>query len=113
MVASPNHITLRQRKMAWREMFLSSTCKYAVMVFIVLFGVLYVLQTSSISAKGFTMSDLEEQIHVLENENQKVEFEIAIHRSMKSIEERLKSMNLVTVDSAQYATLVSNALTMR
>ncbi len=113
MVASPNHITLRQRKMAWREMFLSSTCKYAVMVFIVLFGVLCVLQTSSISAKGFVMSDLEQQIQVLENENQKVEFEIATHRSMKSIEQRLQSMNLVTVDNAQYATLAGNSVAMR
>ncbi len=113
MVASPNHITLRQRKMAWREMFLSSTCKYAVMVFIVLFGVLYVLQTSSISAKGFAMSDLEEQIQILENDNQKVEFEIATHRSMKSIEQRLQSMNLVTVDNAQYATLTGNSVAMR
>lgn len=113
MVASPNHITLRQRKMAWREMFLSSTCKYAVMVFIVLFGVLYVLQTSSISAKGFAMSDLEEQIQILENDNQKVEFEIATHRSMKSIEERLKTMNLVNADNVQYVSFVGNALTMR
>ena len=113
MVASPNHITLRQRKMAWREMFLSSTCKYAVMVFIVLFGVLYVLQTSSISAKGFAMSDLEQQIQTLENDNQKVEFEIATHRSMKSIEQRLQSMNLVTVDNAQYATLTGNSVAMR
>ncbi len=113
MVASPNHITLRQRKMAWREMFLSSTCKCAVMVFIVFFGVLYVLQTSSISAKGFAMSDLEQQIQTLENENQKVEFEIATHRSMKSIEQRLQSMNLVTVDNAQYATLTGNSVAMR
>lgn len=113
MVASPNHITLRQRKMAWREMFLSSTCKYAVMVFIVLFGVLYVLQTSSISAKGFAMSDLEQQIQALENENQKVEFEIATHRSMKSIEERLKGGGFVTVDDAQYATLTGNSVAMR
>ena len=113
MVASPNHITLRQRKMAWREMFLSSTCKYAVMVFIVLFGVLYVLQTSSISAKGFAMSDLERQIQILENDNQKVEFEIATYRSMKSIEQRLKGMNLVTVDNAQYATLTGNSVAMR
>lgn len=113
MVASPNHITLRQKRMAWREMFLSSTCKYAIMVFIVFFSILYVLQTSSISAKGFAMSDLEKQIQILENENQKVEFQIATHRSMKSIEERLKSMNLVVVDNAQYATLAGNALTMR
>lgn len=113
MVASPNHITLRQRKMAWREMFLSSTCKYAIMVFIILFGILYVLQTSSISAKGFAMSDLEQQIQVLENENQKLGFEIANYRSMKSIEKRLQNMNLVVVDNIQYATLIGNSVAMR
>ena len=113
MVSCPNHITLREKKCAWKEMLLGNTCRGVFMVFIILFGVLYVLKTSSLSAKGCEISDLEKQIQVLQNENQKLDFEIAANSSMKSIEKRLKNMNLVVADKVEYATLVSNAMARR
>jgi len=110
MVSCPNHLTLREKKCAWQEMLLGKTCRIFCLIFVVVFGLLYVLKVSTLSAKGCEITDLEKQIQTLQNENQKLEFEIATNRSMKSIEERLKSMNLVVADKIEYVTIAGNSI---
>lgn len=79
----------------------------------VVFGVMYVAQTNAISTKGYTMKDIEGQIQALEQENQKLEFEIATHRSMQSIQSRLSNLDLVATDNVKYVTLTGSAVARR
>ena len=92
---------------------MGATCRFAFGVFIVVFGVLYVMRTNAISTKGYEMNNIEGQIQALEQENQKLEFEIATHRSMQSIQSRLPNLNLTTTDDVKYVTLTGSAVARR
>lgn len=105
--------TMRERRLAVKEWMLSTTFRAVLLSVIAVFGILYVVQTSSASTTGYDMRDLERQIQSLEQENQKLEFEIATHRSMQSIQNRLVSLNMVEANNVEYATLVGTAVAMR
>jgi hypothetical protein len=59
------------------------------------------------------MADLQRTITELEQENQKLEFEIAKYRSMQSIQDRLAQMNLVAVGDVEYLDIVGNTVARR
>ena len=105
--------TMREKRMAIRQWLLGTTFRAILVTVIALFGVLYVVQTSSASSTGYDMRDLESKIQALENDNQRLEFEIATNRSMQSIQTRLASMNMVNADNVEYTTLVGTAVAMR
>ncbi len=105
--------TLRQKKQALQKLIVSSSFRVGLIVMMILFGVLYVFQTNSVSTKGFEISDLERQIVELERENRKINVEIAEYRSMESIQNRITELNLVTVDSPEYLTPVGTAVALR
>lgn len=113
MVSCPNYQTMRQKKQAWQKMLFSSTFRFGVLSLICVFGVLYVMQTSSLSAKGYEMNDLEKKIQILEQDNSKLDCDIAEHKSMKNIETRLKTLELVSTDNTEYATVADNEVAMR
>lgn len=105
--------TRREKKMAVKQWLLSSSFRVLFMVFVIFLGLLFVWQTSSASTKGYTINDLEKRVTSLEQENQKLEFAIAQHRSLQSIIERLPQTGLVAVDNISYATLVGTAVALR
>lgn len=70
-------------------------------------------QTNAFSTKGYEINEIEGQIQALEQENQKLEFEIANHRSMQSIQSRLPSLDLVATDNVKYVTLTGSAVARR
>ncbi len=105
--------TMRQRRLALKRMFLSTTFRFTALLFMLVFGVLYVMQTSSVSTKGYDINELQRQITKLEQDNQRLEFEIATNRSMQSIQQRLSGMDLVAVDTMEYGTLVGTAVARR
>lgn len=110
---SLNYKTRREKNLAVKQWFLSTTSRFVLLLVVAALGVLYVVQTSSASTTGYQIRDLEKQIQSLDNENQKLEFEIATSRSMQSIQERLKTTDLVFADNVQYATLVGSAVALR
>ncbi|MFZ2190264.1 MAG: hypothetical protein WA057_03670 [Candidatus Magasanikiibacteriota bacterium] len=105
--------TMREQKMDVRHWLLSTSFRMTLLVLIGVFGIMYVVQTSSASTTGYEMRDLEKQIQILEQDNQRLEFEIASNRSMKSIQSRLQGTSLVMADNVEYATLVGTAVAMR
>lgn len=113
MVASPNHITMREKKQAWQMLFFSTSCRFALIFFVGFFGILYVMQTSNLSAKGYELSDLSKQIRILEQDNQKLDYDVANQQSMQNLEERVKKLQLVAASDAEYATLLGNAVAVR
>ena len=94
--------TLRQKKMAVKKWLVSATCRTGLMLFIVFFGLLYLLQTNTVSSKGYQLSDLEAKLLELEREDQKLDVEISKYRSMDYIQERLDNMDMVASDHVTY-----------
>ncbi len=68
----------------------------------VVVGVLYLVETSSVATKGYDINDLQKQISNLKRENQRLELSVAEFRSMASIQERIKTLNLVTANDIVY-----------
>jgi len=105
--------TLRDKRRAVQRWFLSTTCRTLLLVGVVVLSVLYLLKVNTVSTQGFVINDLENSIVELERENKKLDVQIASHRSMKSIEDRLKGMTLVAVEDMQYVTPVGTSVALR
>ena len=109
-----NHQTLRQKRQAVRQWLLGTTFRAVLLTVVLVFGFMYVVKTSSLSTKGYEINDLEKQIQVLEQGNQRLGLEIASHRSMNSIQNRLASLNMVEAGgNVEYVTLSGSAVAMR
>lgn len=105
--------TMRQKRLALKRLVVSTAFRLCLVGVLLLFTVLYVTQISSISTKGYDMNERQESITELKRENQKLEFAIAQHRSLQSIQARLGTLDLVAADNVEYATLVGTAMARR
>lgn len=105
--------TLGEKRMMMKRLLLSNAFRICLCVFILVFGVLHVINLSTMSTKGYDMTELQKKITMLERENQKLEFKIAKHSSMQSIQERLGDMKMVSADNIEYATLIGTAVARR
>ncbi|HLD31660.1 MAG TPA: FtsL-like putative cell division protein [Patescibacteria group bacterium] len=112
MVASCFKQNLNQEK-SRRQCLLGYFGRIVILSFVAVLGIMYVVQTSSLSTKGFEISALEDQLQSLEYENQRLEFQIANQRSMSSIQSRLASLNLVNVDQVDYLRLPGSSVARR
>ena len=106
-------MNLHQQKVKLHKYFVSTACRGILACFVIVFGVMYVIQTSAISTTGYDMRDLEKKITELERENQRVEYDIAKYRSMESIQARLAGMNMVPAGDVQYVALVGTSVARR
>lgn len=105
--------TLRQKRLALRAWMVSTSCRVSLLGVIAVFGVMYLMQMSSVSTKGFTMSELQSTIQTLQHETRALDVEIAESRSLSSVQERLAGMNMVVSDSVEYVTPVGTAVARR
>lgn len=105
--------TLRQQKQAVQKWFIGTSFRVSLVGFIAVFGLLYLVQTNTVSTKGFEIADLQKTIRTLEHDTTRLEVEIAKHRSMSSIQERLQGSDLVAVGNVQYVTAVGTAVARR
>jgi len=106
-------ITLRERKENLNKIMVSTTFRVLLVSFIAVFSFLYVLQTNSVSTKGYVISDIEKSINNLESETKKLQVEIARHGSMQSIQERLGQTNLVAIENIEYLEVMGNTVARR
>lgn len=105
--------TLRQKKEAIRSVLVSTSFRVGLGICVVIFGFMYVLQTNTVSAKGYQMTDLERQIRILEKETRRLDVEIAQHTSISNLESRLAQTNLVVATDVKYMTLAGTAVAKR
>lgn len=105
--------TLGEKRMIMKRLLLSNTFRVCLIVFVLFFGVLHVVNLSTMSTKGYDMTELQKQITMLERENQKLEIKIAKYSSMQSIQERLDGMKMVSADNIEYSTIIGTAVARR
>lgn len=88
----------------------SKTMRVLLSGLIVVFGVAYVLNTSSSATSGFEMHKLEKQVEALEIEVQKLQVEVANHSSITNIQSRLAGLNMVEAGEIKYLTAKNTAV---
>lgn len=105
--------TMRQKRQAVQEWMVGASCRVCLLFLVIVLGIMYILEASAMSTQGFEMGDLQRNISALQHENQNVEVEIANYRSLKSIQERLKRLQLVEATDAEYVNVVGTAVARR
>lgn len=74
-----------------------------ILTFVLL--IVYVMGLSRVSIKGYDISALQKQVKVLQEDDNKLQFEIAKNGSMQSIQGRLKNVQFVPVEKPEFASL--------
>lgn len=105
--------TRRVDRLAWRSLLFSTGARIGLTIFVLTFLVLDVMQTSVASTKGFKISQLQNNIAVLEQENRRLSVQIASYQSMQSIQQRLQGLALVPVDAVSYARIADTTIVQR
>ncbi|OIO18669.1 MAG: hypothetical protein AUJ23_03220 [Candidatus Magasanikbacteria bacterium CG1_02_32_51] len=105
--------TLREKKEDLNKLFLSTSFRISVGIFILIFGVLYILRTTSVSTKGYIISELEREVATLEYENRKMDVEVAKLKSMQSLQDRISKTDLVSVVDVDYLNILDGSVAVR
>lgn len=66
------------------------------------FGILYIVKTTSFASTGYEINNLEKQVDQLENEIQKINIEVADFSSINNIKTRLSGLDMVTAEKIKY-----------
>lgn len=90
-------------------MFSKST-RIILSLLVVIFGVAYVLNTSSSATSGFAMHKLEKEVEALQIEVQKLQVEVASNSSIGNIEFRLTKLNMVPAGNIKYLSVKNTAV---
>jgi len=75
--------------------------------------VVYVVRLSTVSVKGYDISALQKEVKTLQDEQARLQFEIARHGSMQNIQNRLKSIQFVPIEKPEFASLESPIIAAR
>lgn len=92
---------------------LSPRLKRSLLFTVVVLGVGYLFQMSSLSTSGYVIQDYEKQIADLKVEQQKLEVAIAAGRSMASIQARLPQLHLSPIASIEHRELTTQTAMAR
>ncbi len=93
--------------------FNHSLVKAGLLSVTILFGVLYLLQTSTTATGGYEIRNLENKTDALSDEIQRVEIAVAEEGSMPNIQKRLSSVNMVAVENIKFVAPVGGAVALR
>lgn len=94
--------TNKQKKDAIRALALSTSFRALLIAGIVGFGILYVLQMTTLSTKGFAITDLQRKLTTLKHQDRELTVKIAEFRSMHSVQKRLLELDMVPIDKITY-----------
>lgn len=90
--------TARRRGLSWHVFLLG----VVAIVALVAGGFVYIRQVTSTTASGYDVSALERRAEELRVQEATLEFEAAELESLKRVEERLKTLNLVPTEDVAY-----------
>lgn len=94
--------TMREQKARVHALLVSTSFRIFLIVFTIIVGTLYVIQTTGVSTKGYEITALERQLVELGHETKKLDVQIAEYRSMQHIEHRLADLDMVPADKMVY-----------
>ncbi len=81
------------------------TCRFTRIALILVFvfcGAGYILKTAATASTGYQINELEKNVSTLKHDIKKIEVDIAEHSSLSSVQNRLKGMRMVTVNTLSF-----------
>lgn len=99
---SEYYLNRRVARTLWLRRLTGRPCRVSLALWVVSFGLLYVIEITNVSTQGYQISDLEKQKTELANETRQLDVDIARLQSMHSIQERLPATGLVAAGRVEY-----------
>jgi len=81
---------------------LSSNFGYVLAGLLIVASIFYLIETNSISTKGYEIKKLDNRLLELRESNKRLELEAASLKSIQSIESQVRILNLVPNDAVGY-----------
>lgn len=108
------YYTKSRRFNSFRQL-LGKIIKFRILIFafLIISGLAYFWQITSLSVRGFKIKALENSIQQLKKDNQKLELEVTGQEAMLNVEEKVKGLGLVAMEKVEYLTAVSPVVALR
>ena len=81
------------------------TLNFLLAILICMLGVSYIFEVNSIATKGYEIKKMETQIGELKRQNENLKIQAAELKSMYSIEEKTKNLNMVAPKDVSFLSL--------
>jgi len=81
------------------------TCRFtriALIVVLVFCGAGYIMKTASTASTGYQINELEKNVSTLKEDIKKIEVDIAESGSLVNVQNRLKGMRMITVNTLSF-----------
>lgn len=104
---------IKHERIEYSKIFESIGFRIFLTILSLILLVVYVMRISTISVKGYDISALQKQSRELQDENQRLEFQIAQNSSMQNIQQRLKSIHFVSADKTEFVDINSPVIAKR
>ncbi len=104
---------IREQKQRMRQWVLGTSCRVILFIGVVGLGVLYVVQTSVVSTKGYDIDSLRREVTQLEKEDRRMQISIAEYRSIQRVVERVEGLGMVPATDVAYVTPTNNTVAKR
>lgn len=105
--------TIRERRAVLQAWLVTDTARTIIGGLVVVLLVLNVVKTSAVSTEGFELSELQKRIEQLEHETTRLGVQVADQRSIRSLEKRIDSLDMVQAGEVVYAKPVGTAVARR
>ncbi|MBT4153273.1 MAG: hypothetical protein HOE53_01345 [Candidatus Magasanikbacteria bacterium] len=105
--------SFKEKRDAVKALSKKRSFRVGLLVFTISMLVLDVFQTSVVSATGDEISALQQESRELGYQHERIVYDIAQHRSMLAVQERLTGMDFVAAGEREYILLSGNAVASR
>ena len=105
--------SILEKKRAIKKIGITRNFRISLLGIVICLIVLDVAQTSTVSTKGYEIHQFQKEVKVLEQENSGLDFKIAQHKSMDTIQEKIDTLRMKYVEKATYFTPQENTVAQR
>lgn len=103
-----NIICSRNKKLTARKRRQDrSIVAFFLILIIVLFGILYIIQTNSVATKGYTIQQHKSELAELQTKNKNLELQLSKIQSLDFLEAKIEVLNMIKVSQIDYMSAVS------
>jgi len=83
---------------------------FLILISIIVSGALYLVEMNNLVVKGFKSEELNHNLSILSGANQDLKNQQLAMQSYGSLDQKIKSLNLVTIDQIDYIAVTSETL---
>lgn len=94
--------TIKEKRQRAQAFFLGCTFRIGLLAFILVLGLMHVLQMSKNSTQGYALSALQNNLQQVSEEVQTIESDIALNQSMVSVKKRLAGSDFVPAQQISF-----------